>query len=219
MAIDVFISVGRTFSKNHEEFVSALEDLLRANGLNPRAVGRSDFTHKNPLKFIDDLMKECSATIIVAFERVRVVDGIERRGSPEQEILRNQNITTAWNQIEAAMAYTRGHSLFVLVENGCRSEGLLESGYDWYVQHVDLSRETLTTKAFIGSFTNWKNEVLEKEKSKSELKKKPVDGVDKMTIGQLFSSLQLSHLLTLIGLVVAYTALLITLITRVLLNH
>ena len=216
MAIDIFISVGRTFTRQHEEFVSALEDFLRANGMNPRAIGRNEFGHKNPLKFVDDVMRQCAATIIIAFERVHVVNGTERRGSPEEQPVLNQNITTAWNQIEAAMAYTRGHSLFVIVENGCRTEGLLESGYDWYVQRVEMSRDALTSKSFVGSFMNWKNEVLERLKAKAALPAEAVRDIDKMTLGQLFSSLRLSHFLTLIALLIAYTALVVTIVTRVL---
>ncbi len=215
MAIDVFISVGRPLTKEHEEFVSALEDFLRANGFNPRAIGRNEFTHKNPLRFIDELMRKCAATIIIAFERVHITDGTEKRGSPDEKPVQNQNIATAWNQIEAAMAYTIGHPLFVLVEHGCRNEGLLESGYDWYVQRISVSPDTLTTKAFIGSFMNWKEEVTAKVKTREEAVTKTAKDADKMTLGQLFSSLRLSHFLTLIALMIAFTGLVVTIVTKV----
>lgn len=218
MTADIFVSVGRPFTKQHEEFVSALEDFLRANGMNPRAVGRNEFTHKNPLKFVDELMRQCAATIIIAFERVHVSEGAERRGSPEEQPVHNQNITTAWNQIEAAMAYTHGHSLFVLVEHGCRTEGLLESGYDWYVQRVEMSKDALAAKAFVGSFMNWKTEVLAKIEAQVSLPKPSMRDVDKMTLGQLFSSLRLSHLLTMIALIIAFTGLVVTILTKVILK-
>jgi hypothetical protein len=216
MAVDIFISVGRPFTTEHEAFVSALEDFLRANGLNPRAIGRNEFTHKNPLKFVDDVMRQCAATIIIAFERVHVVNGAEKRGSPEEKPVQNQNITTAWNQIEAAMAYTIGHPLFVLVEHGCRTEGLLESGYDWYVQRIAMSPDTLTTKAFVGSFMNWKTEVLTRVNTPDPASSTATRDVDKMTLAQLFSSLRLSHLLTLIALVIAFTGLVVTIVAKVL---
>lgn len=215
MAIDVFISVGRPLRKEHEEFVIALEDFLRGNGFNPRAIGRNEFTHKNPLKFIDELMRKCAATIIIAFERVHIVDGTEKRGSPDEKPVQNQNIATAWNQIEAAMAYTIGHPLFVLVEHGCRNEGLLESGYDWYVQRISVSPDTLTTKAFIGSFMNWKEEVTAKVKAQEGVAVKPNRDIDKMTLGQLFGALRLSHFLTLIALTIAFTGLVVTIVTKV----
>lgn len=216
MAVDIFISVGKPFTKDHEAFVLALEDFLRANGLNPRAIGRNEFPHKNPLKFVDEVMRECSATIIIAFERVHVTDGAEKRGSAEEKPVQNQNITTAWNQIEAAMAYTIGHPLFVLVEHGCRTEGLLEAGYDWYVQRVAMSPDTLTTKAFVGSFMNWKAEVLARKGALADAPASTSRDVDKMTLAQLFSSLRLSHFLTLIALVIAFTGLVVTIVAKVL---
>jgi len=53
----------------------------------------------------------------------------------------------------------------------------------------------------------WKNEVLERLKAKAVLPSQPVRDIDKMTLGQLFSSLRLSHLLTLIALLIAFTGL------------
>ena len=216
MAIDVFISAGRPFNSSQEEFLSALEEYLRANGLNPRAVGRNEFPHKSPLKFIDGVMSECCATVVVAFERLHVNEGIERRGSKEEKALKSENIATAWNQIEAAMAYTKGHPLFVLVENGCRTDGLLESGYDWYVQRISVSRETLNSKVFVGAFNNWKNEVAQRAETQKKEAAKTKPDVEKMTLAQVFTSLKLSHLFTLIGLLVGYTGLLITIVTKVL---
>lgn len=215
MATNIFISVGRPLTKQHEEFVSALEDFLLANGMNPRAVGRNEFPSKNPLKFIEELMRQCDASIIIAHERVHVVEGSEKRGSPDEKPLQNQNITTAWNQIEAAMAYTIGHPLFVLVEHGCRTEGLLETGYDWYVQHIEISKDTLSSKAFVGSFMNWKNDVIKGAAERAALPTPKTQDVDKMTLAQLFSSLRLPHLFTLIALIIAYTGLLVTIITKV----
>jgi hypothetical protein len=216
MSVDVFISAGRPFTASQEEFLASLEDYLRANGLNPRAVGRSEFPHKSPLKFIDGIMSQCTATVVVAFERLHVNDGVERRGSAEERQFKSENISTAWNQIESAMAYTKGHPLFVLVENGCRNDGLLEGGYDWYVQRITMTRDTLNSKVFVGAFNNWKNDVLALAKANSQ--KTPITSpdVDKMTLKQVFTSLRISHLFTLISIVVAYTALLITIVTKVL---
>ncbi len=57
------------------------------------------------------------------------------------------------------MAYVLGHPLLVIVENGARDEGLLETGYDWYVQRVDLDPATFGKKQFIGVFADWKRRV------------------------------------------------------------
>ena len=175
----------------------ALEEYIRAQGMTPRAVGRSDFSSMHPLKFIQDLMNDCSGTVIIAFERVRVIDGLDRRGSSEEKKISNEILPTVWNQIEAAMAYVLGHPLLVIVENGARNEGLLEAGYDWFVQRVDLSPSVFTSKQFVGVFSDWKKRVEASHKRKID--------VANLTIGEICSSMKVSHLwgvLAAIGVIV-----------------
>jgi hypothetical protein len=64
-------------------------------------------------------------------------------------------LPTVWNQIEAAMAYSRGLPLLVVVEHGMRPEGLLEGRYDWYVQEVAVSRDCLNDPEFRGVLSDW----------------------------------------------------------------
>jgi hypothetical protein len=47
----------------------------------------------------------------------------------------------------------------VIVEEGLRSEGLLERGYDWYVQRVPLDTTFLNTNEFNGILASWKNKI------------------------------------------------------------
>ena len=57
------------------------------------------------------------------------------------------------------MAYSRNLPLMVIVEEGLRSEGLLERGYDWYVQRVPLDTTFLNTNEFNGILASWKNKI------------------------------------------------------------
>jgi hypothetical protein len=156
MAMKIFLSVGRASSQAQEDFVRAIEGYLQANGFIPQTVGRTYFSSLQPLQTVDTLMRECCGTIIVAFERVFLVEAIERRGSAQQTALNDVKLPTVWNQIEAAMAYMRGHPLLVIVERGIKSEGLLEKGYDWYVQWVELDQAAFTTAEFVGVFADWR---------------------------------------------------------------
>ena len=155
----IFLSVGRTSTKEQEDFVKAVEDFLQNHGLIPQTLGRTFFSSMQPLKAVDDLMRQCYGVVIVAFERIQIEAGIEKRGSPEEHRLENTALPTVWNQIEAAMAYTLGHPLLVIIESGLRSEGLLERGYDWYVNWVNLSKAALNEREFQGVFSDWKRRV------------------------------------------------------------
>ena len=155
----VFLSVGRTSNDKQETFVKTIEEYLQANGLTPQTVGRTYFSSQQPLVAVSELMHECAGTVVLAYERVHLVDAIEKRGNPKEAHLTKINLPTVWNQIEAAMAYMVGHPLLVLVEDAMKYEGLLETGYDWYVKTINLEDNILEDPEFLGMFSDWKRRV------------------------------------------------------------
>jgi hypothetical protein len=161
MSQPVFISVGRTFNAQQEAFVAAVETYLRAQGFEPRTVGRNYFRNDQPLKVATDSMKECVGVIVIAFERIHVDKGAERRGASDESDLSGVNFPTVWNQIEAALAYATHRPLLVLVENGLKLEGLLQTGYDWWVQQVTLDPSFLLSSEFMQVFSDWKTHSME----------------------------------------------------------
>jgi hypothetical protein len=187
--IKVFLSVGRSSTDEQEDFIKSLEIFLQSNDLIPQTVGRTVFSSEQPLKPILRTLKECSGTVIAAFERTRLVDAIDRRGSSNPVEIKDMKLPTVWNQIEATMAYTIGHPLFVLVEQGVKSEGLLEKGYDWYVKWVDvdkLGRLKLVDPEFLGVFADWKKRVeafhADLAKTQDETKAGANVGVDRWSL-------------------------------------
>ncbi|HYO55443.1 hypothetical protein [Archangium sp.] len=191
MPIDVFISAGRAATSQQEEFISNVEGLLRAEGFRPRSVGRTDFSADQPLKFIEKVMGECAGVVIIAFERIHIEQGTELRGGPKARSANGHRVPTVWNHIEAAMAYVTRRPLLVIVEDGLRPEGLLETGYDWYVQRVELSKATLDTSEFRGILGDWKRKVGEVAGTLSNARPRgqgsELDPV-KLTIGQILSA-------------------------------
>jgi hypothetical protein len=165
MNTKVFLSVGRTYTPQQEFFVSALESFLTSQSFIPQTVGRTYFSSQQPLKAVMELMDECAGTIILAFERTQIVQAFEKRGSKDERQLADLKLPTVWNQIEATVAYSKGHPLLVIVENGLKAEGLLEQGYDWYVQPVALSADALSSREFQGMFSDWKRRVEKKAAS------------------------------------------------------
>ncbi|MBK9758725.1 MAG: hypothetical protein IPO90_01830 [Flavobacteriales bacterium] len=157
----VFISVGRRFKPEQEKFLEQLQALLIAGGVTPVIFGKTAFSSGQPLQAIKDLMGQCDGTMILAFERVHIKEGKELRGGSEERDIVSANLPTAWNQVEASMAYALGHPLFMVAENGLRSEGLIEKGYDWWVQWVDLNSNVFTKTEFAGGLKDWLNRVKE----------------------------------------------------------
>lgn len=155
--MDIFVSVGTGLSPQQEKFVAAVEDRLRAIGLSPNTIGRNKFSADPPLRAVTSLMDRCDGAVIIAVERFFFRDGVERRGSPKENPLTGVVMPTAWNQIEAAMAYSRGLPLLVLVDEQMRCDGLLEKGNDWYVQQVKVLPESLASIEFTGVLESWRD--------------------------------------------------------------
>ncbi len=182
---NVFLSVGGTATEQQEEFIRAVEDRLRSEGLVPHTVGRNTFSSDAPLKTVSDLLDKCSGTVVIALERSYFASGMEKRGGPKEVALTAVKLPTPWNQIEAAMSYARGLPLMVIVEAGLKSEGLLERGYDWYVQWVKPEPAALSSNEFNGVLASWKRKMVDAPK-KAVSSKTPSD----LTVAELLGGLK-----------------------------
>jgi len=192
--MDVFVSVGGTATAEQEVFVQAVEQRLRSEGLNPRTLGRNAFGSEAPLKTISDLMENCVGTVVIALERTWFAEGLERRNGPKEKHLQNVSYPTPWNQIEAALSYSRGLPLLVILDEGVQSEGLLEPGYDWYVQKIMPVPNSLSSSEFNGVLASWKQKIAN-QTSKRKLVKNPAE----MTIKELLAALKPSDLWKVLG--------------------
>lgn len=156
----IFVSVGATATAEQESFVRLIEDRLRSESLTPKTVGRNTFSADAPLKAITELMEHCSGIVVIALERSYFPAGLDKRGGSRQANLSDTRLPTPWNHIEAAMAYTKHLPLLVIIEAGLKAEGLLEPGYDWYVQTLPLEAMALSSNEFNGVLADWKDKVL-----------------------------------------------------------
>jgi hypothetical protein len=200
--LNVFVSVGGTATEQQETFVRAVEDRLRSEGLIPHTVGRNTFSADSPLKTVTQLLDSCSGTVVIALERLYFPAGTDKRGGQKESTLVDVKLATPWNQIEAAMAYSKGHPLLVIVEQGVKGEGLLERGYDWYVQSVKPDPSALATTEFNGVLSSWKQKLVQSSPAKSAVLKNPTE----LTVGELFGGMKPSQLWSLLGTIAALVA-------------
>jgi hypothetical protein len=190
MAIDVFLSVGRTTSPEQEQFVKAVEGCLLAEGVRPVALGRNEWSSEQPLRAIKKRMEACSGSVIIAFERTHIDDGKDRGRQEGEDRLRDRGLPTVWNQIEAAMGHTLGHPLLVIVEKGLISEGLLEARYDWMVQRLPLEPAQLETQECLGIIRDWKRQVVAHHEQRAPLEKPAPTDITGKTIGEIVGELR-----------------------------
>lgn len=161
--MDVFVSVGTGLSTEQDQFVSAVEDRLRAVGITPHTIGRNTFSADAPLTAVTALMDRCEGAVVIALERYFFTAGVERRGSADEKRITEVCLPTSWNQIEAAMAYSRNLPLLVLVDDQIRCDGLLEKGNGWYVQEFKATSASLSSSEFIGVLENWRDRVAQRK--------------------------------------------------------
>jgi hypothetical protein len=189
----IFVSVGSTCNPRQEEFVKAVEDRLRSEGLVPQTIGRTAFSSDAPLKAVTELMDKCSGLMVIAFERCYFPSGTEKRGGQNSKSLIDVKVSTPWNHIEAAMAYSRHLPIFAVVEEGLKSEGLLEPGYNWYVLSLPLESSQLHTQQFNGILSDWKSKIFKYKHNRTNL-----TNASEMTISDLLGSLKPVQLWTLL---------------------
>jgi hypothetical protein len=202
MPVDVFLSVGRTSTPEQEEFVAAVERCLLEQGLQPHTLGRTDWSSAQPLNAIQELMQSCSGVAVIAFERLHIANGVDLAGSDGDRDISDTGLPTIWNQIEATMAHTSGLPLLVFVEQGLRSEGLLEPRYDWMVQRVDLDPGTLRTNPCLGMVKDWTKRVLDFHEHKPEPRssdERATQDIGEKTLAEILGQLKPGQLRALIA--------------------
>lgn len=200
--MNIFVSVGSTANPAHEAFVRAVEDRLRAEGLVPLTVGRNYFTSDSPFVGVNKLMDDCRGVVVIALERIHVDRATEKRGSPAQSDLRDVKLATPWNQIEAALAYSRRLPLLVLVEEGLRQDGLLERGFDWYVLSTAITPAALSTPEFNGVLASWTRKLQSAPAPAPAVAASRANPAE-MTVGQLLGALKPAQLWSLLGALAA----------------
>jgi hypothetical protein len=204
---NVFVSVGATATEKQEIFVRAVEERLRSEGIIPHTVGRNTFSAVAPFEQVTELLNKCHGAVVIALERTYFPSGLEKRGGPKEAKLSEVRYPSPWNQIEAGMAFTRGLPLMVIVEEGLRSEGLLERGFEWYIQSVEPAASALATSEFNGVLSSWKQKVIQRANSMVSVElKRDVQPLEQLTLGDLFSRMKPSQLWSVLAALAALIA-------------
>ena len=185
---NIFVSVGSTANQAQENFVKAIEDRLRTEGLNPQTVGRTYFTADSPFIGINKLMDTCQGVVVIALERINIEVGTDKRGGISEKPLTSVKIATPWNHIEAALGYAKKLPLLVIVEEGLRQDGLLENAFGWYVVSIPMDISKLTTQEFNGVVAAWKQKLSTASSNKTQ------QSVGDMSVAQLLGSLKPAQL-------------------------
>ena len=153
---DIFLSRPNWISPKYERGLYNFYKLLKSNDVNPRTIGQSDYPNKSPLEEVIYLMKKCYGTIILGIPQIEIIDG-KIKGENIQGIT---ELGTEWNHIEAALAYSIGHTLLIICHtNVCR--GIFDRGAcNSYLYTVDMTDPFWAISDTIsGAVLSWKSKL------------------------------------------------------------
>lgn len=204
MEIEIFISKGGDESTLQRAFVDALIDALKTAGIKSRIMFENEWSHEQPLKVIKKTISECDGLLVIAYTRSEFEKGKELRSNVEKD-LNNIKLPTTWTHIEGAIAYAYELPMWIIAENGLKSEGLIEKGYDWNVYWSNLDIDEVKSDKFRGYLQSWKSAIEEKKSNVSN--NEPETDLSKLGLGKLLSMISLPQLWKLFGVLATIIAL------------
>ncbi len=161
MRIPIFVSCPTNLNSEQEVGAKIIAKLLKRYKLEWRALGRSDYPNKLPLREVLRMIKHCSGGIILGFEQYQAPSVILRRKSTKQKKIKTKVIfPTPWNQLEAGILFNQKLPIMIFREEGITG-GIFDEGItDVYIHkmpHKKMSKEALDDLDTV--FQNWASEV------------------------------------------------------------
>lgn len=151
----IFLSCGTPCNKLQEEFIAAVEAQLKPHNWTPKTVGRSVYSARQRVEAARDLIGECHGAVVIGFERTRIIAGLDKPDSATQKETHNKSHPTVWNQMEAAIAYAQRVPILTFLQNGLKRKDMLGDRLELKAIERDLSPTLLTSKEFMGVFSEW----------------------------------------------------------------
>ena len=202
MPAKVFISAGTPADDAQKKFRDGIVCAVETSGLTPRMMSERDWDFKHPMRGLRRAMSDCSGAIVIAYARYEFQSGVEKR-APRSKRLKEIAFPTAWNQIEAAMAYEKGLPLLVVAQTGLHRDAMFEDSGDVRPYWTDLDPAVCSTDGFIGYLQSWKEDV---EATANKLITQGEEHGQEITVRTLFSSLPwyegIAVVSTIIGLII-----------------
>lgn len=163
MKIPVFVSSPTKLNAEQQAVREAIFETLLQFGIEPRALGQSDYPTQLPLREVLAIAKRCSGALILGFEQ-HFASSIEiRRGVPECDgggSCDNVSYPTPWNHLESGILYALGLPHLVFKETGI-SGGIFDNGVlDAFIHSMPiLNEDRKLPQSVIEVFLKWQADV------------------------------------------------------------
>lgn len=160
MRIPVFVSTPTALSPTQAASRSLIEKALRRSGLEPRTLGETDYPSEYPMKEVHAIGRHCSGGVILGFEQLRVITGINKPGTGKEAPVSQVPIPTPWNQLEAGILFGLGLPLIIFREDGIAG-GIFDSGVtDVFLQPMPDANSKKRPNGFDQVMEKWRAAVI-----------------------------------------------------------
>jgi hypothetical protein len=114
--IPVFVSCPTTLDEAQQQCRELILRELEMFGLEPRALGRSDYPVDTPLREVLVVARHCSGGVILGFAQLVAQSAVGKPGTDEEASVKALHIPTPWNHLEAGILYGLGLPLLIFRE-------------------------------------------------------------------------------------------------------
>jgi hypothetical protein len=164
MRIPVFVSCPTLLTTSQNASRELILRELKRQGLEARALGRSDYPTDLPLREISVIAKHCSGGVILGFEQFCATAGTWKRGTTEEKAATGEVLVpSAWNHLEAGILFGLRLPLLVFREKGVTG-GIFDTGVsDAFIHPMPVSSMARANKAGLSEvFRKWQARVRER---------------------------------------------------------
>ena len=114
----MFVSCPTALSEPQEQSRSLVLRELELFGLEPRALGRTDYPVDTPLKEVLVVARHCAGGVILGFSQTVTREAVGKPGTGEEADMSGVQLPTPWNHLEAGILYAIGLPLLIFRERG-----------------------------------------------------------------------------------------------------
>jgi hypothetical protein len=157
--IKVFFSVASPHNDEQHAYINRIIEIFDRNGIALETL--KSWNDNDPLVPIMNEMKASHGCLVLALERMMVLDGIEKPRSEQETKVQNVSLTSTWLQIESALARSYELPLIILKDVSLKNDGLIHNDkQEWGIVIVDQTAPEQVEQYPVKNFLlNWINQV------------------------------------------------------------
>ena len=155
--VRVFISSATPMNERQAYYIEVLLGRLRLLGIEPVQLKPTQFERRDPIGYIRRRIETCQGTIVIGLERSHAYFLRDREGSENEREHLHRKYTSGWLHLEAGIAHTLGHEIFVLCQSDICDDGIFDRTWNSYtvVEVASLDENTSGLLEFLDHIRSW----------------------------------------------------------------